>query len=118
MSNVSLRRSFALFHLTLAIVIFWQSVRTVAAGLSSSQHSLFGSHLVLVAGLEALGALLFLLPRTLRIGGILLLLVFAIAIFLHGIQHELTLIVYAAAVLFVMVHGNAFSRDLIRLRSA
>lgn len=75
-----------------------------------------GSHLAILAGIEAIAALLFLYPRTLKIGSVLLLLIFLFAIIVHGIPDELELIVYAAGVIFVTVHGSAYSKDLIRIR--
>jgi hypothetical protein len=116
MNKLALRRSFAFFHATLAVVIFLQSIRTIWDVQQHHAANPLGSHLALLAGAEALAALLFLIPRTLRAGGVLLLLIFGIAIIAHGITNELGLIVYAAGVVFVMVHGSAFSKDILQMR--
>jgi hypothetical protein len=90
----------------------------VVAALQGHGVNPLGSHLAIVAGAEAAAALLFLVPRTLRLGGVLLLAIFAFAVVVHGVQHELDLLVYAAGVLFVSVHGSAFSRELLQNRKA
>lgn len=48
-------------------------------------------------------------PRTVRLGGGVLLAVFAVAIGVHALTGEFasTLLVYGAAVVFVMAHGPA-----------
>jgi len=60
-----------------------------------------------VGSTEALAALLFLIPRSLRIGAVTLLLVFAAAFLIHALRLALRadLLVYAGAVAFVAVHG-------------
>ncbi len=70
MNNLALRRSFVLFHCTLAGVIFTESMNVLLHGLGSGQ-----KHVAFLAGAEAL-----------------------------------------ACVLFVMVHGAAFTWDLFRAR--
>src|SRR3989442_11349774 len=109
--NNSLRRAFALFHVTLGLVVFWESVDTIRHVSTLHQGNPLGSHLSLLAGIEALAAVLFLLPKTLKVGSWLLLAVFAVAIAVHGIRQELSLLVFAAGVLFVSVHGSAFTRE-------
>jgi uncharacterized membrane protein YphA (DoxX/SURF4 family) len=51
--------------------------------------------------------LLFLIPRTLRIGAVGLLVTFAVAFVAHAHQREFRgeLLLFAAVVLFVAVHG-------------
>ena len=117
MASLSLRRSFVAFHVTLGVVVFIESVRTALFSLQGHLQSPLGSHLAILAVIEAVAAALFLIPKTLKAGGILLLLVFALAVAVHGIQHELGLLVYAAGVLFVIIHGSAFSRELFRVGS-
>jgi len=106
----NLRRAFILFHLILAIVIFIESVMTVVHSL----HSPVDSHLDMIlpwfAGLEALAAVLLIIPRTLKIGGWILLVTFAAAIIVHGPLHQMPLFAYGAGVIFVMVHGRAYSK--------
>ena len=116
MNNLSLRRSFVAFHITLAVVIFLQSIKTIIEASYHHTGNPLGSHLSILAGAEAFAALLFLLPKTLKTGGVLLLLIFCFATIVHGIQHELNLVVYAAGVLFVTVHGSAYSKDLLQIR--
>jgi len=107
-------RSFALFHLTLGAVVFAASVMTLAHA-TGGPH--VNPHLALLAGIEAIGAVLFLLPWTLRLGGTLLLVTFAIAILLHfhDGSFPMSLLVYAAGTFFVMTHGEVFTR--LRMRA-
>jgi uncharacterized membrane protein YphA (DoxX/SURF4 family) len=69
-------------------------------------------HLVLLGAVEAVSALLFLIPRTSRWGAAGLLLTLLVAWAAHAFLHEVRwdLLVYAAAVTFVAVHGP-LSRD-------
>lgn len=62
---------------------------------------------MLVGGFEAVAALLFLAPRTMRLGAVGLLATFAFAFLLHAGRWQFRgdLLVYAAAVGFVAVHG-------------
>jgi hypothetical protein len=112
MSNLSLRRSFVLFHLTLAIVIFIQSVKTAIMVSHGQILNPLGSHLTILASIEAVAALLFLIPKTLKYASGILLAIFVFVFIIHGVQQELDLLVYAAGVLFVRVHGSTFSKDL------
>jgi hypothetical protein len=111
MANTGLRRAFVAFHLTLGIVIFVESVLAVVHSLHSQTESHLGSILPWFAGLEALAALMLLVPQTLRIGGGILLLIFVAAIIVHGPADGMPLFVYAAGVVFVMVHGSAYRSD-------
>ena len=86
----------------LALVVVWQSVTTV---LGASHAGSWNAHLaVVVRGLalvEIAAALLFLIPATAKVGGWLLLGVFAIAIALHALHGEWgfgSLIVYGTVV--------------------
>lgn len=110
MNNLALRRTFVLFHCTLACVVLGESIQTLLHALSSGH-----KHVALLAGAEAIVCVLFLVPKTLEVGGRFLLLIFTIAIFVHGVQAEIALLVYGAGVLFVTVHGAAFGRDLFRV---
>lgn len=117
MKNLSLRRAFVAFHITLGVVVFIESVRTALLVLQKHMLNPLGSHLAILAGIEAIAALLFLVPKTLKAGSILLLIVFAFAVTVHGVEGELGLLVYAAGVLFVFVHGSAYSKDLLLSRN-
>jgi len=101
-----LLRSFVALWWVLGAAIFVGSIQTVL----SARHGTHGPnvHLVVLASAEALAALLFLFPRTLRPGAIGLLLVLAVAFVTHLARRELRwdLLIYGAAVLFVAVHGT------------
>lgn len=104
MPALSLVRAFVVQWWTAGLVIFYLSVRTVYQGLQVTSHD---PHLVVVGGLEAVAALLFLVPRTMKIGATGLLLIFALVFVLHATlsQFRGDLLVYAAVVGFVAVHG-------------
>ena len=104
-----LRRSFVLFHLTLGVVVLIESVLAVVHALHSATTSHLNTILPWFAGIEALAAIMFLIPQTLKIGGPVLLLIFLAAIIVHGPADGMPLIVYAAGVIFVMAHGSAYS---------
>lgn len=107
MSDSAQRRSFIALHLTLGSVIIFESARTLihAFGALAEHH-----HMALLGSAEVVAALLFLWPRTLRIGGPVLVAIFLLAILLHALRGEFaaSLLVYAAAALFVTVHGSAW----------
>jgi hypothetical protein len=109
MTNIWIRRTFVLFHLMLGTVIFVESVLTVVHSLHSQTQSHLASLLPWFAGLEALAAVMLLVPQTIKVGGSLLLLIFLAALIVHGPAEQMPLFVYAAGVIFVMVHGSAYS---------
>ena len=98
-----LRHAFRLFHLVLGVGLLWGSVHTVLHLGSSDSHAL------IIGTVEALAAVAFLLPRTMRLGAGVLLVVLALAFVLHAARGEWRpdLLVYAAGVLLVAVHGDA-----------
>ena len=108
MNHKTIRIAFIGFHFTLAIVVLLQSVWTVKRALSTDGTA---NHALLALAIaETLAAIVFMIPQTTRLGGLVLLLVFAVAFsvhLLHG-ELELGLLVYAAGTLFVVIHGNAF----------
>jgi uncharacterized membrane protein YphA (DoxX/SURF4 family) len=58
-----------------------------------------------ISACEAVAVVLFLIPRTLRVGSWALIVIFAFAILvhsLHGYMHELPLVIYGAGVYAVM----------------
>lgn len=112
MNKFALRWSFAVFHATVAAVILVESVRTLMAGLAEHPGGLHLGHLVVLGFIESVGAVLFLIPRTLAAGTWLLLLTLAVAIAVHGPWHELSLLVFATGVVFIRVHGSVFDRKL------
>lgn len=95
-------RSFVVLWWVLGATLLVLSVRTVMGGWGGAD-----PHPVLIGGLEAVSAVLFLIPRTLRVGAGGLLFTIAIASALHGSAGHFRwdLLVYAAAVLFVAMHG-------------
>ena len=105
MPPVGLVRAFVVQWWTVGIVLFYLSLSTAYHGLASGiSHE---PHLVLVGGFEALAALLFLVPRTLRIGASGLLFTFATVSLIHAVRLQFRgdLLVYAAVALSVAVHG-------------
>jgi uncharacterized membrane protein YphA (DoxX/SURF4 family) len=105
MPPLGLVRAFVMQWWTAGIVFLYLSVKTVHQGLQPG--SAHDPHLILVGGAEALAALLFLIPRTLRIGAIGLLVIFAAVLLIHALRFELRgdLLVYGCVVSFVAVHG-------------
>lgn len=100
------RRAFMLFHATLGGVLLLNGVMAVSHAL----HELDGrhGHLAMVGSLEALGALLFLIPRTVRWGGAALLVVLLGGVAMHlskGEWQELHYLIYATGVWLVMLNG-------------
>lgn len=109
MAGAWVRRTFNLFHCTLAAVIFYEGTITFWDALAAHKFGRLSPHAALVSGAEVIGAVLFIIPNTLRVGGIILLIIFAIVITVHGLKAELPILVYAAGVIFILVHGSGFS---------
>jgi hypothetical protein len=108
MNTKSLKNAVVAFHLTLGGVVFLQGLGVVLRAHSGGVVDALKSHVIILAVAEALSALLFLFPKTTRVGGGMLLVIFAIAVFIHGIRSELTLLVYAAGVVLVMIQGGGY----------
>jgi uncharacterized membrane protein YphA (DoxX/SURF4 family) len=104
MPPLDLVRAFVAQWWTAGAVLFYLSIRTAYHGLRSGAHD---PHVVLVGALEAVAAVFFLIPRTLRIGAYGLLAIFAVVFLLHAAQGQFRgdLLVYATVVAFVAVHG-------------
>ena len=71
-----------------------------------------GAPLAVVASITVVAAALFLVPRTVRLGGMVLLLV-VLAVLVERVlkgQWRLDLMVFAAGIWFVVVHGAAWGR--------
>ena len=109
MDKTWVRRAFVLFHLTLGVVVFIESVLTVVNSLHSTTTSHLNTIVPWFAGLEALAAVLLLIPQTMKVGGAILLLIFLAALIVHGPADGMPLIVYSAGVIFMMIHGSAYS---------
>jgi hypothetical protein len=98
------RRAFVAFHLVLGLALLWGSVHTAV------HHGAFDRHARIIGAVEAIGAAAFLVPRALRFGAALLLFTILGGALLHAARGEFRpdLLVYAAGVLFVAVHGSAY----------
>lgn len=102
----NLMRAFLFLWIVAGVVLLVASVETVHQGWFAA-HGV-NPHLVLLGGVEAVAAALFLVPRTMRIGAIGLLATIGIALAVHAAlgQYRGDLLFYAAAVGFVLVHGR------------
>jgi len=106
MPQPKLVRAFILLWWTLGILLAHGSVATVwSASRTSAIHTDF--HAIVVGSIEAIAALLFLVPRTMRLGGLMLLGTFSIALLIHASRGQFagSLLIFATAVYFVIVHG-------------
>lgn len=92
---------------TLGLVVLTASIQTFLGAVNGTVAGPSHLHLALLAGAEAIAAALFLVPKTMRLGGIGLLVTFAIAFIAHALSGEFatTLLLYAAGTVFVLVHG-------------
>lgn len=109
MTSALVRRSFIAFHLVLGLGLLVGSAQTLLHALApDNRHS--HQHLALVAAVEAIGAILFVLPRTLRPGALLLVLTIGLGFVAHAIRGEWRpdLAIYAAGAWFVFVHGSGW----------
>jgi hypothetical protein len=105
----TLVRGFLSLYAVVGVVVLVESLQTVWAATHGGFSEPDRTHALILGGLESLAAVAFLLPRTMHWGAAALLAIFAIAFTLHSLQGHppLTLLVYAAAVLFVRLHGVA-----------
>jgi hypothetical protein len=101
-----------ILHWTVGLVILLESYRTLHGALSHLHTAGHGGALLWVrlvlSSLEIVGALLFLVPRTLIAGAYMLLAIIALAICIHALHGEFSgleiLVLYAAAVYVCLVH--------------
>ncbi len=109
MSDHSLRRSFMALHLTLVVVVLFQSGQTLhhAIGALAEHH-----HLAIFGGLQLLAGVLFVVPRTVKIAGAILVIAFAHAALYSAVNGQFPAepLVIAAAALFVTLHGPVWGR--------
>ena len=108
--------AFTVFLFTLALVIFVESLLTVLHSLHSTTESHLGHILPWVAGLEAIAALMLLARQTAKIGGFILLLIFILALVVHGPAEQMPLFVYAAGVILVMFRAGDRDKGSNELR--
>lgn len=103
----SLVRAFLALYFTLGVVVLIESFETVLAARRGAFPDHDRVHALLVGSVETIAALLFLVPRTMAVGATTLLAVFALAFAVHALggHPNLALLVYAAGVLFVRIHG-------------
>ena len=101
----NLMRGFLFLWLVTGLVLLTGSLETVRSAVGSSHHA--NPHVALLGALEGLAAALFLVPRWMRVGAIGLLLTIFTAFAVHTALHEFRgdLLLYSAAVLFVLIHG-------------
>lgn len=87
------------------LLLIWSAQTTQRALQAGHSHN---PHVALLGTVEAVCAALFLVPRTMRIGAAGLLATFAMAFLGHAAQQEFRgeLLLYAAVVSFVAVHGS------------
>lgn len=106
MPQRNLVRAFMALWWTLGVVLLVLSIRTALHALAPGWPGA-DVHAAVLGSIEAVAAVLFLVPRTTRAGGLGLLATFAVALLLHAAQGEFAahLLIYAAGVLFVVVHG-------------
>jgi hypothetical protein len=106
-SDRKLSRAFAILYLTLGLVVAIQSLNTVAQAIRGAMPAGDRHHALILGGLETLAAVLFLIPRTMRLGAHALLVIFALAFALHAARGDVAwpLLAYGAAVFFVRTHG-------------
>jgi hypothetical protein len=108
---IAYRKPYALFNglwwLT-GMVLFVLSAETAWFARGSNNHNV---HALIVGSIEAVGAVLFLIPRTLGIGSTLLLIALSIAFVVHAAagQFRADLLVYGAVVGFVAINALAAS---------
>jgi len=101
----SLLRAFAALWLVTGLVLLIGSLLTVREGWLVSGH--VNPHLVALGAVEAVAAVLFLIPRTLRAGAVGLLVTIGVAFAVHVAlgQFRGDLLLYGVVVAFVLVHG-------------
>jgi uncharacterized membrane protein YphA (DoxX/SURF4 family) len=105
MPPTGLVRAFVVQWWTSGVLLLIWSVETAQRSLQAGRGH--DPHVALLGLVEAVAAALFLVPRTMRVGAIGLLATFAIAFVAHLLRGEFhsSLLLYAAVVGFVAVHG-------------
>jgi hypothetical protein len=98
--------AYLVFWLALGGVLLVGSARTLLAALQGG-HGPGHVQSALLAGLAMVGALLFLVPKSLRLGGVILLVTFGLALGTHQREHPIPgrLLLCVAATVFVVAHG-------------
>jgi hypothetical protein len=104
MPPTRLLRGYLMLWFTTGLILLIASIETVQGAFGAHQAN---PHVALLGAVEALGAALLLVPRTMRVGVAALLLTIGIAFLVHTVlgQFRGDLLLYAAAVAFVGIHG-------------
>ena len=103
----SLSRALIAFRIVLGVVLLYGSLSTAIHGGANLARGPSHFHLLLLGSIEALGALLLLIPRTLQAGAVLLAVTIGGAFLVHLFRGEFRpdLLVYLTGVVLVAVHG-------------
>jgi hypothetical protein len=106
MPSISVVRAFLAPWWTLGVLLVLYSARTAWRAFGAGRNG--DVYVAMLASVEAIAGRLFLVPKTMRAGGICLLAVFVVALVLHSIKGEWPsqLLLYGVAVSFVMIHGR------------
>ncbi|HEY0705013.1 MAG TPA: hypothetical protein VGD60_19775 [Candidatus Acidoferrales bacterium] len=111
MTMLSSNNAMAVLRWTLGLVIAFESVRTAWMAFpeihEAGHHGAHAWIRLVLGSLEAVGAVLFLLPATVMAGGWILLAVFAVAFLFHALGGEFRgdLLIYAVAALACMAYA-------------
>jgi hypothetical protein len=102
----SLLRAFLALWIFTGVALLVGSVLTVREALAAGHHG--NPHLMMLGSAEAVAALLFIVPRSMRVGAAGLLATIGIAFAVHTAlgQWRGDLLVYGCVVAFVAVHGT------------
>jgi len=111
MNATLVRRSFIAFHLVLGLGLLSGSIQTLLHALAPENiHSHSHQHLAVIAAIEAIGAVMFLLPRVSRWGALVLVAVIGLGFVAHALQGEWRpdLVIYAAGAWLVYAMGGGW----------
>lgn len=88
---------------TTLLLLSLETMRAAWDGTSSAN-----LHIAVLGAVEALAAVLFLIPRTMRLGALTLLATIGVALLIHSSQGQFRgdLLVYGAVIAFVATHGS------------
>jgi hypothetical protein len=116
MPDTKLVRAFFALWWALGVVMFLSGVQSAWSAFGPLSSGL-DAHALLLGSVEAVAAVLFLVPGVMRVGGYGLLATLGIAFLVHAARGHFSgpLLVYAAGVIFVIVHGPVPAR-LLRLK--
>jgi uncharacterized membrane protein YphA (DoxX/SURF4 family) len=109
--NQNLSRALTAFRIVLAVSLLYGSVSTAVHGAANmgGGHGASHFHLFLLGSIEAVGALLLLVPRVVQVGAVILVLTIAPALVVHTFRGELRpdLLAYLAGVVLVFAHDRS-----------